>query len=84
MLFFKDCPFAVLLDESVINLFLAQLELRPNVDWAFLVTNDQESFSRMCEWMPQHIPPMQRIHLWRNYVDNFLINADHASPEDVP
>lgn len=83
MLFFKGCPFAVLVDESAINPFLARLEARHDVDWAFLVTNDQDSFSRMCEWLPEHIPAAQRVHLWRNYVDNFLINVDHASAGDA-
>lgn len=84
MLFFKDCPLAVLVDESAIQPFLARLKDRPDVDWAFLVTNDQDSFSRMCEWLPEHIPAMQRVHLWRSYVDNFLINVDHASAGDAP
>lgn len=79
MLFFKDCPFAILVEESAIKSFLAKLEERPDIEWAFLVTNDQDSFSRMCEWLPEHVPAIQRIHLWRNYVDNFLINVDRAS-----
>lgn len=83
MLFFKDCPFAVLVDESAIKPFLARLEEHANVDWAFLVTNDQDSFSRMCEWLPEHIPAAQRVHLWRNYVDNFLINVDHSPAGDA-
>lgn len=83
MLFFKDCAFAVLVDESAIKPFLARLEVRPDVDWAFLITNDQDSFSRMCEWLPEHIPATQRVHLWRNYVDNFLINVDHGSAGDA-
>lgn len=81
MLFFKDCLFAVLVEESAIKSFLTKLEKRPDVDWVFLATNDQDSFSRMCEWLPEHIPAAQRIHLWRNYVDNFLINVDHAVGE---
>jgi adenine-specific DNA-methyltransferase len=76
MLFYKDCPFAMLVDENALKTFLAKLEERTDIDWAFLVTNDQDSFSRMCEWLPDHIPATQRIHLWRNYVDNFLINVD--------
>jgi adenine-specific DNA-methyltransferase len=75
MLFFKSCPFAVLVEESAIGVFLTKLEERPDVDWAFIVTNDQDSFSRMWEWLPERIPAGQRIHLWRNYVDNFLINV---------
>lgn len=81
MLFFKNCPFAMLVEESTIKPFLAKLEERPDIDWVFLVTNDQDSFSRMCEWLPEHVPAAQRIHLWRNYVDNFLINVDHAAGE---
>jgi len=81
MLFIKDNPFAMLIEESAIKLFLAKLEERPDIDWVFLVTNDQDSFSRMCEWLPEHVPVTQRIHLWRNYVDNFLINVDRAAGE---
>jgi adenine-specific DNA-methyltransferase len=81
MLLFKDCPFALLVEESAIKQFLAKLEDRPDIDWAFLVTNDQDSFARMCEWLPEHIPATQRIHLWRNYVDNFLINVDRTVGE---
>lgn len=83
MLFFKDCPFAVLVDESAIKQFLARLEERHDVDWVFLVTNDQDSFSRMCEWLPERIPAVQRVHLWRNYVDNFLINVENAPAGDA-
>ena len=83
MLFFKDSPFAVLVEESAMKIFLARLEVRMDIDWVFIVTNDQDSFSRMCEWLPEHIPPMQRVHLWRNYVDNFLINVDRVRG-DVP
>ena len=81
MLFFKDCPFAMLVEESAIKLFLAKLEERTDIDWVFLVTNDQDSFARMCEWLPEHIPACQRIHLWRNYVDNFLINVHRVVGE---
>jgi adenine-specific DNA-methyltransferase len=81
MLFFKDCPFAILVEESAIKPFLANLEKRPDIEWVFLVTNDQDSFSQMFGWMPEHIPATQRIHLWRNYVDNFLINVVHAAGE---
>jgi adenine-specific DNA-methyltransferase len=83
MLFFNDCPFGVLVEEAAIKLFLAILSERPDVDWVFIVTNDQDSFSRMCEWLPEHIPTAQRVHLWRNYVDNFLINVEHALARDA-
>ncbi len=79
MLFFKDCPFAVLVEESAIKLFLARLAERPDIDWVFVVTHDQDSFARICEWLPEHIPGAQRMHLWRNYADNFLINVDRGT-----
>jgi len=44
MLFSKSCPFAVLVEESAISPFLTKLDERPDVDWAFIVTNDQDSF----------------------------------------
>jgi adenine-specific DNA-methyltransferase len=81
MLFFKDCPFAILVEESAIKLFLAKLEEREDIDWVFIVTNDQDSFSRICEWMPEHIPATQQVHLWRNYTDNFLINVERNGGE---
>lgn len=81
MLFFKDSPFAMLIEESAIKSFLSKLEERPDIDWVFLVTNDQDSFSKMYEWLPEHVPATQRIHLWRNYVDNFLINVDRGGGE---
>ena len=79
MLFFQDCPFAVLVDEFAIKPFLEVLASRLDVDWVFLVTNDQDNFARMSERLPEHIPTTQRIHLWRNYVDNFLVNVDRDS-----
>jgi adenine-specific DNA-methyltransferase len=78
MLFFKACPFAILVDESHIKPFLEKLQERSDIDWVFLLTNDQDSFSLMCEWLPENVPATQRIHLWRNYVDNFLINIDRT------
>jgi hypothetical protein len=74
--FFKDCPFSVLVEESAIHSFLTKLDERPDVEWVFVVTNDQDNFSRLCEWLPERISPAQRVHLWRNYLDNFLINFD--------
>ena len=49
MLFFKDCPFSVLVEESAIHSFLTKLDERPDVEWVFVVTNDQDNFSRLCE-----------------------------------
>jgi adenine-specific DNA-methyltransferase len=72
----KDCPFAVLIDETKIKEFLEKLQLRRDISWVFLVTNDQDNFARMSEKLPEHIPANQCIHLWRDYIDNFLINID--------
>ena len=79
MLFFKDCPFAVLVEESAIKLFLTKLAERPDIDWVFVVTHDQDSFARICEWLSEHVPATQRVHLWRNYVDNFIINVERTT-----
>jgi adenine-specific DNA-methyltransferase len=81
MLFFKDSPFAVLVEQDSVHSFLTKLKARPDIDWVFIVTDDQESFSRMSEWMPDHIPATQCIHLWRNYLDNFLINVERNMGE---
>jgi len=79
MYFFKDCPFAVLVEETAIKPFLARLAERPDIDWVFVLTHDQDTFARICEWLPEHVPATQRVHLWRNYVDNFLINVDRGT-----
>jgi len=79
MFLFKDCPFAILVEESAVKLFLNKLTERSDIDWVFVVAHDQDSFSRICEWLPEHIPAAQRVHLWRNYVDNFLINVDRST-----
>ena len=76
MLFPRDCSFTVLVQEYAFKSFLDELEKRPNIDWVFLITNDQDGFSRMAQRLPEHIPTNQRVHLWRNYLDNFLINVD--------
>jgi hypothetical protein len=66
-------------EETALKPFLAKLADRPDVDWVFIVTNDQDNFSRISERLPESIPFTQRIHLWRNYVDNFLINVPRLS-----
>lgn len=80
MLFPKDCPFAILVQEYAFKSFLVELKKRKQIDWAFLITNDQGSFARMAQRLPEHIPATQRVHLWRNYLDNFVINVDRDAP----
>lgn len=80
MLLPKDCSFAVLVQEYAFKSFLVELKNRQEIDWVFLVTNDQDSFSRMAQRLPEHIPAAQRVHLWRNYLDNFVINVDRDAP----
>jgi adenine-specific DNA-methyltransferase len=76
MLFFDDCPFSVLVDESRFKSFVAKLAKRHDIEWVFLVSNDQDTFARMSDRLPEHIPTEQRVHLWRNYLDNFVINTE--------
>jgi adenine-specific DNA-methyltransferase len=74
MLFFEECRFAILAQESAFKQFATKLAQHPDVQWVFLVTNDQDSFARMSERLPDRIE--KRIHIWRNYLDNFVINVD--------
>jgi len=46
MLFSQELPFRRVVERKCISPFLTKLDERPDVDWAFIVTNDQDSFSR--------------------------------------
>jgi adenine-specific DNA-methyltransferase len=73
-IFPEGCTFAVLLRESAFRAFNSKLRKAPSVSWVFIVTDSREAFVELNEHLPSNIPLRQRIHLYRNYVDNFLIN----------
>lgn len=73
-LFPERCPFAVLLRDAAFPKFSARVKQDPSVEWVFIITDSREAFVEMSEQLPAHVPLRQRVHLYRNYVDNFQIN----------
>lgn len=70
----KGSIFALLVDESRFRTFHKALSKRPDVRWAFLVTDSDEAFQEMSAMLPATIPQMQRRQLFRDYLNNFSIN----------
>lgn len=73
-LFPPECPFAVLLREASFPAFRDQIKETGTVTWAFIVTDSRDAFVEMSEQLPERIPLRQRVHLYRNYLENFQIN----------
>ncbi len=67
--------FAALIDEAAFRQFNAQLRKTPGVEWVFMVTDSREAFLEMSSQLPSDIPVRNRIHLYRNYLENFQING---------
>jgi adenine-specific DNA-methyltransferase len=66
--------FALLVDESHFRTFRKAIGKRPDVRWAFLVTDSDEAFQEMSAMLPGTIPQIQRRQLFRDYLNNFSIN----------
>lgn len=73
-LFPDRCRFAVLLQDSAFPEFNGRVKQDTSIEWVFIVTDSREAFVEMSEQLPAHVPLHQRIHLYRNYVNNFQIN----------
>jgi adenine-specific DNA-methyltransferase len=70
----EDSRFALLIDEAGFREFREALRGRPDVAWAFIVCDSTEGFQQMCAALPEHIPPRNRVQLYRDYLNNFSIN----------
>lgn len=70
----KNSAFALLADESKFRAFHKALSKRPEIRWAFLVTDSDEAFQEMSAMLPASIPQTQRRQLFRDYLNNFSIN----------
>ncbi|WP_375104412.1 site-specific DNA-methyltransferase [Paenibacillus sp. RS8] len=70
-LFPKDCPFAVLINETAFPQFRKEIGLHQDLSYVFLVTDSNEAFLAMQE----EINSPNVIQLYRNYLDNFRINT---------
>lgn len=68
-------PFAVLVDETCFADFAAELESRDDMTHAFLVTDSEEAFQEMAGQL--RVPNL--IQLYRDYLENFVINKERGS-----
>jgi adenine-specific DNA-methyltransferase len=73
-IFPETCRFGVLLREKAFRRFNSALHKKPDIEWAFIITDSREAFVELNEKLPPHIPVRQRVHLYRHYLDNFQIN----------
>jgi adenine-specific DNA-methyltransferase len=73
-------PFAVLLDEGSLKALLAALSGRSGLRCFFIVTDSEDAFQEMsAEAMAvlrSDSPDIETVQLYRDYLENFLINTD--------
>ena len=75
MLVLPDNKMAVLNDENCFSEFSKKLDKYPEIQTVFLVTDYENSFVSMT----QSLPGRQTYQLYRDYLDNFRINAGRNS-----
>jgi adenine-specific DNA-methyltransferase len=75
-------PFAVLLDEGRLPDLIESLAGRVDLRMLFIVTDSQDSFRELTaeagEALGRHHPGLRTIQLYRDYLENFLINRETA------
>ena len=71
MLIPENSNFAVLIDERYFGAFLAQIEARPDIEYVYLVTNSEDAYREM----GARIRTRNVTQLYRDYIDNFVINS---------
>ena len=71
MLIPESSNFAVLIDERYFGAFLAEIEARPDIEYVYLVTNSEEAYREM----GSRICTRNVTQLYRDYIDNFVINS---------
>lgn len=71
MLIPASSNFAVLIDERYFGAFLAEIEARPHIEYVYLVTNSEDAYREM----GARIRTRNVTQLYRDYIDNFVINS---------
>ena len=74
MLIPENSNFAILIDERYFGLFLTKIEERPNIEYVYLVTNSEDAYREM----GARLRTRNVIQLYRDYLDNFVINSRRA------
>jgi len=73
-------PFAVLLDEGSLKALLAALADRSGLRCVFIVTDSGDAFKEVAaevtEVLGPNSPGLTTVQLYRDYLENFLINTD--------
>jgi adenine-specific DNA-methyltransferase len=75
-------PFVVLLDEARLKALLAVLDGRSGLKCLFIVTDSEDAFKELsaeaASALRQGSPDLETVQLYRDYLDNFLINTDRT------
>jgi adenine-specific DNA-methyltransferase len=78
-------PFAVLLDEGSLKALLAALAGRSGLRCVFIVTDSGDAFKEMAaevtEALGPNSPGLTMVQLYRDYLENFLINTDRTGAD---
>lgn len=69
----EEGRYAVLFDEGRFRHFRDAVD-RSKPDWLFMITDAREAFVEMSASLREDIPLEQRVHLYREYLENFQIN----------
>ena len=76
----SENPFAVLLDESSLKALLGALADRSGLKCLFIVTDSEDAFKELSAEAAGALrpgsPDLETVQLYRDYLDNFLINTD--------
>lgn len=70
-----ESNYAVLFERSAFAKFKQALEVRPDINHVFLVTDSETAYMQMCSRLPEMIVPSM---LYRDYLSNFRINTREA------
>lgn len=63
--------YAVLIDERYFGVFLQEIEARDGIEYVYLVTNSEDAYREM----GSRIRTRNVTQLYRDYIDNFVINS---------
>lgn len=72
MLVYPENRFAVLNSESAFGAFASEVNLHPEIDTAFIITDSENAYKDMI----RHLDVRRSFQLYRDYLDNFRINQN--------
>lgn len=70
MLVYPQNRFAVLNEESAFGAFVEDVNVHPEIDTVFIITNSESAYKDMIK----HLNVKRTFQLYRDYLDNFRIN----------